>query len=100
MPKTGEKYPSGTVSAWVMGWGALTYGGQASFKLRNVKLTVYEENLCSNVIRNYVKNWNSQICAGDIGGGKDACQGDSGNGLFVTDLVNNKLKYIAAGIGS
>lgn len=83
-----------------MGWGALSYGGQTSSKLRNVKITVYEGNLCSNVISYYPKNWSSQICAGETNGGKDSCQGDSGNSLFVSDLVNNKQKYVAAGIGN
>ena len=37
---------------------------------------------------------------GDIKGNRDTCQGDSGGGIYVKDSVNNKQKYISAGIVS
>ena len=100
LPRSSEKYPSVVnIPAWAMGWGSTSSSGTTVSKLRNVKLTVYDEQLCLNVVVSYTKNWTSQICAGEYFGGKDTCQGDSGGGLYVLDVVNNKTKYIAAGIG-
>ena len=45
-------------------------------------------------------NWNTQICAGDINGGKDTCQGDSGGPLYVLGTINGKSKYILSGVTS
>lgn len=83
-----------------MGWGSMFFGGQIVNRLRNVRVTVYEEKFCSSVASSFPKNWNSQLCAGEIEGGKDSCQGDSGNSLLVTDLVQSKKKFVAAGIGN
>lgn len=100
LPRTSEKYPTSVnISAWAMGWGSTSAGGTTVSKLRNVKLTVYDERNCLNVVNIYPKNWTTQICAGEYLGGKDTCQGDSGGSLYVTDLINNKTKYVAAGIG-
>lgn len=43
--------------------------------LNNVKLTIYNPDLCANVGPQVLKNWNSQICAGNIFGGQDTCNG-------------------------
>ncbi len=40
------------------------------------------------------------IFEGEIEGGKDSCQGDSGGGLFVQDEIDKKKKFITAGIVS
>lgn len=37
---------------------------------------------------------------GELSGGHDSCQGDSGGGLFVEDWIDNKFKYVAAGLVS
>jgi len=64
----------------------------------NVKLTVYPSSNCKFV--NSVFNWNGQMCAGEIAGGKDTCLGDSGGPLYVLGSVNGKSKYVVAGITS
>ncbi len=64
----------------------------------NVKLTVYSSSSCSGV--NTVFNWDGQICAGELKGGKDTCLGDSGGPLYVLGTVNGKTKYLIAGITS
>jgi secreted trypsin-like serine protease len=37
---------------------------------------------------------------GNIDGGQDTCQGDSGGALYVKDTISNKEKYVAAGVVS
>jgi len=61
--------------------------------LNNVKLTVYQTSLCDNVLSTLTKNWNSQMCAGELAGGKDSCQGDSGGALYILNQ-----KFILVGI--
>ncbi len=105
------------------GWGHTSYEGNSPTKLNNVKLTVYSNtSFCNKVSPFAAKNWNKQICAGEIAGGKnlvaywllisywlkiigiitgkDTCQGDSGGPLYVLDTVGNKTKYVLAGVVS
>ena len=56
----------------MLGWGTTSSGGLSSNTLQNVKLTVYDSSVCGGYLN---KNWLSQICAGEIEGGKDTCQG-------------------------
>jgi len=65
-----------------------------------VKITIYPENSCDSVLPDIVKNWNSEICAGELAGGKDTCYGDSGSSLFVKQLVDGKEKFVSVGITS
>jgi secreted trypsin-like serine protease len=61
-------------------------------------LTVYDG--IKNCEKYSDTNWKTQICAGEKAGGKDTCQGDSGGPLYVRGVLNNKRKYILAGITS
>lgn len=85
---------------YAVGWGSISFLSSLSIALRNVKLTLYSGNNCKNVSPNLTKNWNKQICAGELVGGKDTCQGDSGGPLFYKDNVNGESKYILIGITS
>ncbi len=58
--------------------GHTSHDGSPSNLLRNVKLKVYDPDFCEHVLPIYKKNWSNQICAGELAGGKDTCQGDSG----------------------
>ena len=99
-PKT-KVYPvKEDIDGVTMGWGTVFSGGPTSNQLKNVKLTIYKGPTCNDVVKNYPKNWTAQLCAGDLNGGNDSCQGDSGGGLFVEDWINNKMKYVAAGLVS
>jgi secreted trypsin-like serine protease len=96
-----NNYPSQTyIDAWVTGFGTTSYGGFISNDLRNVKLTLYPSSQCNLVYPSITKNWNTQICAGEMSGGKDSCQGDSGGSLFVKEIRDNKIKYVSVGIVS
>ena len=75
-PSNGLVYPiNNPLESWAIGWGALSYLGSSPDILYNVNLTIYNETMCSYVSIGVVKNWQSQICAGEITGGKDTCQG-------------------------
>jgi trypsin len=96
-----SNYPNYNQTSYTIGWGVLDSNtGQQADSLRNVQIKIYESSKCEMVSPDLHKNWSSQICAGDLLGGKDACQGDSGGSLFVLDRVGSKLKYISVGITS
>lgn len=61
------------MSAYTAGWGTISSGGSASNSLLNVKLNIYGNNVCSSYDST---DWNKQICAGDLSGQKDTCQGN------------------------
>merc|ERR1711981_82339 len=66
-------------TATVSGWGTLSSGGSTSNKLREVEVKVLSNTVCKNNY-NYPASWitSQMLCANVEGGGKDACQGDSG----------------------
>lgn len=83
-----------------MGWGTTQQGGSVSMILRNVRLTLYDGRRCESVLPQANKNWAIQLCAGELSGGRDTCQGDSGGSVFVRDTVDGQVKFIAAGVVS
>jgi secreted trypsin-like serine protease len=96
-----QNYPSQTnIDSWVVGFGTTSSGGSLSNDLKNVKITLYPSTQCSQVYPSVMKNWNLQICAGEIVGGKDSCQGDSGGSLYIRETRGNKIKYVSVGIVS
>lgn len=72
-----ENFPLGTDQAvWAMGWGEQENDGKFSSQvLNNVQLTLYDPYDCNLVLPEYEKNWNTQLCAGEMNGQKDTCQG-------------------------
>ncbi len=65
-----------------------------------MKISIYPSSSCNLVLPQVVKNWNSQVCAGHLAGGKDTCQGDSGGGIYVKETINGKEKFVSVGITS
>ena len=62
---------------------------------------MYPFEKCKDVEYGTPKNEESQICAGDITGFKDSCQGDSGGGLYNLDAFNATIRrFTASGIVS
>jgi trypsin len=69
-----SSYPLPTPNSYVAGWGTLSSGGSLPNLLNNVVLTIYSNSYC-NSVSSTIKNTSSQICAGDLSGQKDTCQG-------------------------
>ena len=64
--------------AVVSGWGTTSSGGNMASKLREVEVQVMSNQVCQGM--GYQPSWitSQMLCAGVVGGGKDSCQGDSG----------------------
>lgn len=98
LPSTiSNNYPLSDIPCYASGWGTLTEGGSTPDVLYNVKLSVLNSSECHNY-PNYIAE--SQVCAGNVSGGQDTCQGDSGGGLYVYDTLGSKKRYIVAGVVS
>jgi hypothetical protein len=117
-------YPSVTnVSGWLNGVGDLYGNGTFPNVIYNTKLTVFDSTQCGGVFPTVAKDWNAQMCVGDLSGQGAGCTGDSGGALYVKvkinhaiktiyqlkfllnfisvkDKINGKVKYVAAGIFS
>jgi plasminogen len=78
LPPTNVKVypPKDTVgSGYAVGWGDMYDNGTFPDILQNAKLTILKGSDCYRVYPELPKNWSTQICAGEIAGGVDTCQG-------------------------
>ncbi|GAA2330403.1 serine protease [Streptomyces kunmingensis] len=78
-------YKAGT-KASVYGWGDTTGTGKYPNTLRAAQVQVLADAVCEqaypgNADGTYMAK--TMLCAGELGGGKDACQGDSGGPLVA-----------------
>ena len=96
-PMMTNNYPVANTKVYAAGWGTLLSNGPVSNKLQNVLITAYAGSACSKYQNT---NWNSQICAGELNGGKDTCQGDSGGPLYLKETINGKVRHVLVGITS
>ncbi len=63
-------YPVPFMDAFTAGWGDTDEnGGSSTNILQNVKLKIYETNLCNNVLNEIPKDWTKQMCMNDFDGG-------------------------------
>ncbi|XP_036334693.1 trypsin delta-like [Rhagoletis pomonella] len=89
-----KERPEAGTDVIVTGWGTLEEGGNVSDQLQQVTVNVIDNVTCRRSYPFLVTG--RMLCAGVVGGGKDACQGDSGGPL----IVNNELLGIVSwGIG-
>lgn len=94
---------------WLAGWGKDAFGSAGSFQsqLRKVDLPLVGRHECEAALRANTPlgpNFRlhaSAVCAGGEGG-KDACEGDGGAGLYCTDPASGLTKVaglVSWGVG-
>ena len=78
------KEPAAEEVATVTGWGSLNDAGNSfPTELQVVSVNIVDRTRCQS---SYLREYNvpeDMICAGVVGGGKDACHYDSGGPLVV-----------------
>jgi trypsin len=85
LPDIDQPWPLAGTPASVFGWGSSQTNGSASEILQGADLVVLagpDDPVCGGYGNLYDPV--SQLCAGVIQGGVDACQGDSGGALVIT----------------
>ena len=97
---TSSLYPAPTSKSYAVGWGTLSSGGSLPKKLNEVTLNIYSNSVCDNVATGQSKDYDKEICAGDLSGVKDTCQGDSGGPLYIQDTIGVKTKLVNVGLTS
>ena len=96
-PKQASNFPAINTKLYAAGWGKLSYYGKNSDALQNVEVNVYDGSACS-----YSKKFNldSQICAGELDGGKGSCFGDIGAPIYLKETINGTMRHVLVGITS
>jgi hypothetical protein len=72
----GKSYPPMKISGVAIGWGSTYFGGNPSTTLKQVILPILDATKWPCNI--YITYTPGQICAGQLNGGADTCQADSG----------------------
>uniref|UniRef100_A0A8C6R585 Transmembrane protease serine n=1 Tax=Nannospalax galili TaxID=1026970 RepID=A0A8C6R585_NANGA len=72
-------------TAYVTGWGSLTYGGNTVTDLRQGQVRIINTNVCNEPASYGGGVLSGMLCAGVPSGAVDACQGDSGGPLVQED---------------
>ncbi|KAM9238333.1 transmembrane protease serine 11D-like isoform 1-T1 [Dugong dugon] len=72
-------------TAYVTGWGSLTYTGNTVTDLQQAKVQIISNDVCNSPASYNGAVLPGMLCAGVPEGGVDACQGDSGGPLVQQD---------------
>ena len=75
-----KSYPPLKVAGVAIGWGSTYFGGNPSVALKQVVLPILETTKWPCNV--YVTYAYGQLCAGELRGGVDTCQADSGLSIF------------------
>ncbi|CAF1577367.1 unnamed protein product [Adineta steineri] len=87
----GRNYPPIKTSGVAIGWGSTYFGGNPSTTLKQVVLPILDVNKWPCNI--YITYAPGQICAGELSGGADTCQADSGGPLMIEN-ANNRWEIV------
>ncbi len=79
----GRDYPPVNSAGVAIGWGSTYFGGNPSPTLKQVVLPILDATKWPCNV--YVTYAQGQICAGELSGGVDTCQADSG---FISLIMN------------
>jgi len=82
----GKNYPPAESPGVAIGWGSTYFGGNPSTTLKQVVLPILETTKWPCTL--YATNPHGQICAGELSGGIDTCQADSGGPLMIENSDN------------
>jgi secreted trypsin-like serine protease len=80
--------------ATILGWGRTSEGGAQSKVLRMVTLDIHGVGGACNAVTAYTGVTNNEICIGNLAGGQDSCNSDSGGPAFVNR--DNELFLLGA----
>jgi secreted trypsin-like serine protease len=88
--------------ATAIGWGTSAFlVGPSPDQLHEVELPVVSDEDCDLAYGTYGWDPSTEVCAGEITGGKDTCQGDSGGPLMVPDAQGHFIVFgtVSWGLG-
>ena len=96
--KQTSSFPMANTKVYAAGWGSkLQWADGNSNTLQNVDMNVYDGSVCSDYP---YANWKSQICAGELDGGKGSCDGDIGAPIYLKETINGSVRHVLVGITS
>ncbi|XP_069364373.1 venom protease-like [Maniola hyperantus] len=91
----------GYAKAIATGWGVVDpkQPTKTSDELKKVSLSLLENDFCNETLRDtFYRHWggfsDDQMCAGELRGGQDTCQGDSGSPLQVASRANKCIFHV------
>lgn len=82
MPRQDDDVDDGTMLT-VSGWGDTQNANESSNELRATVVPKVSNKDCAKSYTNFGGITDRMLCAGFTQGGKDACQGDSGNTFIL-----------------
>ncbi len=83
--ETSENAPSSGETLTVMGFGLTSEGGDESSVLMQVDVLAVDDSTCNSQYDGDI-DVDVEFCAGVPNGGKDSCQGDSGEYCCIEQL--------------
>ncbi|MGH0120365.1 UNVERIFIED_CONTAM: hypothetical protein FKN15_067750 [Acipenser sinensis] len=92
LPDSGEDIKHGT-KCNVAGWGITKLKGQQSDKLMEVNVTIIDRQTCNSPEYYNHGITRNMFCAGDIKGGKDSCDGDSGGPIICNSIYSGIVSF-------